>query len=196
MTSSTRYRSANDLLKELGITKPEEIDIEAHRPCTAKQRSRTSGSQDARPRGIVGYDADRAIITVNSPPGSNAGVERAVLRRRMSWLTGCETPVLRFAIPSQPCRLALPQILADRTSKRAPMNTLPAYCWPNEESCSSLTSKGSPDGAIEVQPLAWRLRSAVEATTGSTRRYVVPGRSLRDDQRSAPVSLARGGSRR
>ena len=31
---------------------------------------------------------------------------------------------------------------------------------------------------------------------GSTRRDVVPGRSFRDDQRSAPVSLARGGSRR
>ena len=45
----------------------------------------------------------------------------------------------------------------------------------------------------EVRP---RLRPAVEATSRSTRRYVVPGRSLRHDQRSAPVSLACGRPRR
>jgi putative transposase len=45
----------------------------------------------------------------------------------------------------------------------------------------------------EVRP---RLRAALEATTRSTRRYVVSRRGLRDDQRSAAVSLARGGSRR
>ena len=47
-----------------------------------------------------------------------------------------------------------------------------------------------------VQEVWPRLRAALEAPTRSTRRYVVPGRGVRDHQRSAPVSLARGGSRR
>ena len=71
MTFSTRYRSANDLLKELGITKPEEIDIEAiAQHCEATVTYQRLTGCEAR---IVGT-SDRAIITVN--PNRSRGRER------------------------------------------------------------------------------------------------------------------------
>ena len=40
------------------------------------------------------------------------------------------------------------------------------------------------------------IRTEIEATTRPSRRYMVPGRSVRDDQRQAAISLAGGRSRR
>lgn len=69
--TSTRYRSANDLLKELGITEPKEIDIEAiAQHCEATVTYEPLTGCEAR---IVGTN-DRAIITVN--PSGNRGRER------------------------------------------------------------------------------------------------------------------------
>jgi hypothetical protein len=68
--TSTRYRSANDLLKELGITEPKEIDIEAiAQHCEATVTYEPLTGCEAR---IVGTN-DRAIITVN--PSGNRGRE-------------------------------------------------------------------------------------------------------------------------
>lgn len=71
MESKDRFRSAADLLAELGITMPDEIDIEAigfH--CGATVRYRPLTGCAAR---IVGY-GDHAIITVDS--GSPRGRQR------------------------------------------------------------------------------------------------------------------------
>jgi hypothetical protein len=62
MTQPARYRPAIDLLKELGITEPGEIDIEAiAQYCDATVTYGTLSGSEAR---IVGAD-ESAIITVN-----------------------------------------------------------------------------------------------------------------------------------
>ena len=62
MTQPARYRPAIDLLKELGITEPGEIDIEAiAQHCDATVTYGTLSGSEAR---IVGAD-ESAIITVN-----------------------------------------------------------------------------------------------------------------------------------
>jgi hypothetical protein len=71
MTAVGRYRSANDLLKELGITEPKEIDIEAiAQHCAATITYQRLSGCEAR---IVGA-SHQAIITVN--PSGNRGRER------------------------------------------------------------------------------------------------------------------------
>lgn len=71
MTLPSRYRSASDLLNELGITEPEEIDIEAiAQHCSATVVYETLTGSEAR---IVGAE-DNAIITVK--PSTSRGRER------------------------------------------------------------------------------------------------------------------------
>src|SRR5689334_8721052 len=71
MTLPPRYRPALDLLKELGITQPNEIDIEAiAQHCEATVTYQALTGCEAR---IVGAN-DRAIITVN--PSGVRGRER------------------------------------------------------------------------------------------------------------------------
>ncbi len=66
MTQPARYRPAVDLLKELGITEPSEIDIEAiAQYCDATVTYGTLSGSEAR---IVGAD-ESAIITVNRNGG-------------------------------------------------------------------------------------------------------------------------------
>lgn len=65
MTLPPRFRPAADLLKELGITEPKEIDIEAiAEHCKATVLYGQLTGSEAR---IVGAD-DTAIITVNRSP--------------------------------------------------------------------------------------------------------------------------------
>jgi hypothetical protein len=71
VTQPARYRPAVDLLKELGITEPNEIDIEAiAQHCDATVTYGTLSGSEAR---IVGAD-ENAIITVNR--SGNRGRER------------------------------------------------------------------------------------------------------------------------
>ncbi|MCX6543522.1 MAG: ImmA/IrrE family metallo-endopeptidase [Acidobacteria bacterium] len=62
MTTPARFRPAADLLRELGVTEPDEIEIEAiAQHCGATVTYSTLSGSEAR---IVGAD-DNAIITVN-----------------------------------------------------------------------------------------------------------------------------------
>jgi hypothetical protein len=77
-----RYRPAVDLLKELGITEPREIDIEAiAQHCEATVTYQSLTGCEAR---IVGA-SDRAIITVN--PSDSRGRERFAAAHELAhWL--------------------------------------------------------------------------------------------------------------
>ena len=128
------------------------------------------GPSETRNQGIIG----------------EAGIVRLTLRPAQCRDEHSPAPLPSTSLSArnhQPCRLALPQILHE----------LPGCGGFAGRTRNHRVLRNRSPVVREVRP---RLRSAVEATTGSTRRYVVPGRSLRDDQRSAPVSLARGGSRR
>lgn len=71
MSLPSRFRSAADLLKELGITEPSEIDIEAiAQHCDATVTYGNLSGSEAR---IVGSE-DSAIITVNQ--STSRGRER------------------------------------------------------------------------------------------------------------------------
>lgn len=73
MSSSKRFRPAADLLNELGITEPSEIDIEAiAQHCDATVTYGQLTGSDAR---IIGTN-DEAIITVNRRGTVNRGRER------------------------------------------------------------------------------------------------------------------------
>ena len=83
----------------------------------------------------------------------------------------------------QPRRVVVPQILSE----------LPGCRGSSGRTRHHRVVRNHSAVVREVRP---RLRPAIDAPTKTPRRYVVPGRSLRHDQRSAPVSVARRGSRR
>ena len=71
MSLSTRFRQAADLLRELGIAEPDDIDIEAiAQHCGATVVYERLSGCEAR---ILGFE-ERAVISVN--PGSSRGRER------------------------------------------------------------------------------------------------------------------------
>lgn len=131
MTVPTRFRGATDLLKELGITEPKEIDIEAiAQYCDATVVYQSLSGCEAR---IVGT-SNRAIITVN--PRDSRGRERFSAAHELGhWLrdTGIAfcNPEAAFndsAGPSAETRaneyaadLLLPRFMFEPASKDKPM---------------------------------------------------------------------------
>jgi hypothetical protein len=82
MSALQRFRPAVDLLRELGITEPDEIDVEAiAQYCEATVLYEPLNGCEAR---IVGAD-DRAIITVN-PSGSRGRQRFSAAHELAHWL--------------------------------------------------------------------------------------------------------------
>jgi len=133
MTPSARFRPAPDLLRELGITEPEDIDIEAiAQHCGATVIYQRLTGCDAR---IIGVN-DTAVITVNA--AANRGRQRFSAAHELAhWLRDagqvalvCD-PERAFDESSglnpetrandYACQLILPRLMFEQRSVRMPM---------------------------------------------------------------------------